>query len=106
MDWVYYIFLLLVLVCGLVLNLFTLPGNWLMLLALVGFDWVTGWRHFHWAWLVGLFVIAVVAEVLEFLASGKGAKQAGGTLWGTVGALLGALIGGLFLTGLVPIPVV
>jgi uncharacterized protein len=106
MDWLLYILLLLILLTGVALNLFTLPGNWVMFLAVILFDWATRWRHIHWAWLAVLLVIALVAEVLEFSASGKGVKQLGGTIWGTVGALLGALLGGIFLTGLIPVPVI
>ena len=106
MDWLLYLVLLLILLTGVALNLFTLPGNWLMFIAVVLYDWATRWRHIHWAWLLILFAIAAVAEVIEFSASGKGVKQLGGTIWGTVGALLGALVGGIFLTGLIPVPVV
>jgi uncharacterized protein YqgC (DUF456 family) len=106
LEWVYYVLLALVLVTGLVLNLFGLPGNWLMLLAVVAYTWVTGWqRYVHWASLVVLLAIAVAGEVVEFIAAGAGAKKAGGTVWGVIGGLLGGLIGGLFLTGLVPIPI-
>jgi uncharacterized protein len=106
MDWLLYILLLLILLTGVALNLFTLPGNWVMFLAVILYDWATRWRHIHWAWLAVLLVIALVAEVVEFSASGKGVKQLGGTIWGTVGALFGALLGGIFLTGLIPVPVI
>jgi uncharacterized protein YqgC (DUF456 family) len=106
MDWLLYTLLLLILLTGVALNLFTLPGNWIMFLALVLYDWATGWRHIHWAWLAVLLVIALAAEVIEFTSAGKGAKQLGGTIWGTVGALLGALVGAIFLTGLIPVPVI
>jgi uncharacterized protein len=106
MDWLLYILLLLFLLTGVALNLFTLPGNWIMFLAVVLYDWATRWRHIHWAWLAVLLVIALAAEVIEFTAAGKGVKQLGGTIWGTVGALLGALLGAIFLTGLIPVPII
>src|SRR5687768_2501881 len=105
-DWLYFVLLALVLITGLLLNLFALPGNWLMLLAMVGYTWVTGWqRYVSWVSLVVLLVVAIVGEVVEFLAAGAGAKKAGGTIWGTIGALVGGLVGGFALTGLVPIPI-
>ena len=107
LDWLYFVLLATVLITGLVLNLFGLPGNWLMLLAMVGYTWVTGWqRYVSWVSLVVLLVVAVIGEVVEFVAAGAGAKKAGGTLWGTIGALLGGLVGGFALTGLVPIPII
>ena len=107
LDWLYYVLLACVLLTGLLLNLFGLPGNWLMLLAAAGYTWLTWDRGYvHWVSLVVLLVVAVAGEVVEFFAAGAGAKKAGGTIWGTIGALLGGLIGGFFLTGLVPIPII
>jgi uncharacterized protein YqgC (DUF456 family) len=106
MEWLYYVILVAVLLSGVLLNVFSLPGNWLMLLATLAYAWATGWRHVGGAWLVVLLVVAAAAEVVEFMAAGKGAKKVGGSIWGTIGALLGGLLGGIFLTALVPVPVV
>jgi hypothetical protein len=77
-DWLYYVLLALVLLTGLLLNLFGLPGNWLMLLAVAGYAWLTGWRYVGWISLVVLLVVAVAAEVVEFFAAGAGAKRRAG----------------------------
>ena len=106
LDWLYYVLLAVVLLAGLLLNLFGLPGIWLMLVALVGYAWLTGWHYVGWVSLVVLLAVAIAAEVVEFFAAGAGAKKAGGTVWGTIGALLGGLLGGFLLTGLVPIPII
>ena len=106
MDWVYYIALAVLLICGLVLNVLTLPGNWLMLLAMVGYAWMTTWnKHVGWWPLVALLALATLGEVVEFFAAGTAASKLGGSRWGTVGAILGGLLGGIFLTALIPIPV-
>ena len=106
LDWLYYLILLLVLLTGLLLNVLSLPGNWVMLLAVVLYGWVTEWAYVGWVWIVVFLVIALAAEVVEFYAGGAGAKKAGGGVWGTVGALAGAVIGGIFLTGLILVPVI
>lgn len=106
MVWAYYAILVVLLLCGIGLNVLTLPGNWLMLLAALGYGWLTGWRYVGLWWLVAFLVVAAVAEVVEFAAAGKAAAKFGGSRWGSVGAIVGGLIGGLFLTGLLPIPVV
>ncbi|CAA9384396.1 MAG: hypothetical protein AVDCRST_MAG64-845 [uncultured Phycisphaerae bacterium] len=107
MEWVYYATLAVILLCGLLLNVLTLPGNWLMLLALVGYAWLTGFNtHVGWAPLIALLVLAALGEVVEFFAAGTAASKLGGSRWGTVGAILGGLLGGIFLTALIPIPVV
>jgi uncharacterized protein YqgC (DUF456 family) len=105
-DWLYYVLLAVVLLTGLLLNLFSLPGNWLMLLAVTAYAWLTGWRYVGLIWLVVLLVVAIAGEVVEFFAAGAGAKKAGGTLWGVIGALLGGVVGSFLLTGLVPIPII
>jgi uncharacterized protein YqgC (DUF456 family) len=56
--------------------------------------------------LVAVLVIAVVAEVLEFFAGTAGARRAGASRRGMIGAVVGALVGGIFLTALLPIPIV
>lgn len=105
MDWLYYAILAAVLLCGLALNVLTLPGNWLMLLAAVGYAALTHWTHVGWKTLVALLVLAVVAEVVEFAAAGRAASVAGGSIWGTIGAIIGGIAGAILLTPLIPIPV-
>ena len=106
MEWVYYATLAVILLCGLLLNVLTLPGNWLMLLALVGYAWLTGFNtHVGWAPLIALLVLATLGEIVEFFAAGSAASKLGGSRWGTVGAILGGLLGGIFLT-FIPIPVI
>ena len=106
MDWVYYIFLFLLLLTGLLLNVLTLPGLWLMALSLGAYAWVTGWNV-----LVGLpsmitmIVLAAIAEVIEFVAAGAGAKAAGASAWGMLGALVGGILGAIFLS-FIPVPIV
>ena len=106
MDWVYYLLLIALLVTGLFVNLLGLPGLWMMLASAAGYAWVTGWdRHVGWPSLAVLLVLAVIAEGVEFLAGSAGAKKAGGSKRGMIGAIVGGLLGGFFLTFLVPIPI-
>lgn len=109
MDWmhlVYYVALIALLFTGLFVNLLGLPGLWLMLASVAGYAVVTGWnRYVGWASLVTLLVLALLAEVVEFLAGSAGAKKAGGSKRGMIGAIVGGLLGGFFLT-FIPIPIV
>jgi len=105
MPWVYYAILVLFLLAGLGLTVVTLPGNWLALVATLAYAWLTDWKHVGWVWLVVLLALATAGEIVELLAAGRAVKKVGGSRWGSVGALLGAVLGGLFLTFLVPIPV-
>lgn len=107
MDWphlVYYLVLVAVLICGLLINVFGLPGLWLMLAGVGGYAWVTDLRYIGYAWLGTLLGLTLVAEALEFLAAGAGAKQAGGSKRGMVGAIIGGLLGGLIFS--IPVPII
>jgi uncharacterized protein YqgC (DUF456 family) len=90
-----------------------LPGTWLM----AGLAGLFAW----WQWdpargsadqflgvpvLVTLLALAVVGEIVEFAAGAAGAKRAGASGWGAIGALIGAIVGGLTATLAIPIPVV
>lgn len=105
MEWLYYAILVIVMLGGLVLNVLTLPGNWLMLLATFLYGWLTGWVYVGAVTLIVLLVLASLGELVEFLAAGRAASKVGGSRWGTVGAILGGLIGAILLTGLIPIPI-
>ncbi|WP_310821141.1 DUF456 domain-containing protein [Stratiformator vulcanicus] len=94
-----------------VLNVFMLPGNW-MVAGLSGL-WVWGMpvetygRGFGW-WAVGVLVgLAVVGEVVEAAAGAAGARKAGSSkraaALSLVGAGIGSIVGAIF--G-VPIPVI
>lgn len=90
----------------LALTLVTLPGNWLMLAVTAGVAW--------WQWDNGMFsvwtlivvlVLAVIAELIEFLASTVGVKKSGGTRWSGVASLIGGVVGAIIGTFAIPIPV-
>ena len=106
LHWLYYLLLLLFLVCGLAINIFTLPGNWLMLLAVAAYAWATEKSHYVGLITLGiLLILAIIGEFVETFAAGRGVKKQGGSRWGSVGALVGGILGGILLTGLIPIPV-
>ncbi|NIL98948.1 MAG: DUF456 family protein [Planctomycetales bacterium] len=104
------ILLVLLLIALWTLNIFGVPGNWLVLLATVVYAylvpdaWVVdvGWLA------IGVMVcLALLGEAIELLASAVGVHRYGGTRRGAVLALVGALVGsvtGLFLG--VPVPIV
>jgi uncharacterized protein YqgC (DUF456 family) len=110
MEIVWAILLVLVVILLWSLNIVGLPGNWLVVAAaaiyalLVPEEWRTdvGW----WS-VAALGGLAVVGEIIEFLAGAMGASKAGGSRRGAVLALLGSLGGGLLgiFVG-VPIPIV
>lgn len=103
--WVYYLTLIVIMLSGLVLNLLTLPGIWLLTLGVMLYAWATGFGHYvGWGTLITLVIIGLIAELIEFIAGGAGAKKAGGTRWGAWGAVAGSLLGAILGGILIPIP--
>jgi uncharacterized protein YqgC (DUF456 family) len=104
MPWLWYVLLLVVQTIGLFFTILGLPGLWLMVAALAGYAWVTGFNRFvGWPGLVTVLVLALIAEVLEFVAGSAGAKRAGASRRGMMGAVIGALIGGFVFS--IPVPI-
>jgi len=93
-----------------VLTLLGMPGNWLMVAAVVVYVLLMPAASpvaVGWGVVVGLIVLAGLGELMEFLAGAAGASRAGASRRGVLLALVGSLVGavvGLFV-GL-PIPIV
>lgn len=103
-------FLLSALFIGWLLTLFSLPGNWLAVIALALFaglmpgaaEWGISWTV-----VVAALIVAVVGEVIELAAGAMGAARYGGSKRGAVLAVIGSMIGAVLGASLgVPIPIV
>jgi hypothetical protein len=107
MVWLWVVLLIVVIAAGWVLTLLGLPGTWLIVAGAAGYVALgpeAGVVALGWTTVVALLVMAVVGEVLEFLAGALGAAQGGGSkrsaglallmsaIFGVVGLLVGAPI--------------
>ncbi|MFP4144389.1 MAG: DUF456 family protein [Phycisphaeraceae bacterium] len=114
------VLLLLVNAGGVALVALQMPGTWLMLLCTAI---VAGWRADWWmgydGWgamlaagpitlwtLLFLLGLAVLGEIIEFIAGAAGAAKAGGSKRGAAGAIIGGIVGAILGTAAIPIPVV
>ncbi|MHC4623272.1 MAG: DUF456 domain-containing protein [Planctomycetota bacterium] len=92
-------------VVWLVLVLFGLPGNWLIVISTCVFAW---WRADDGVLsiytLVAITVLAVLGELIEFLGGASGARKAGASWRGSIGAIIGAIGGAIIGTFTVPVP--
>jgi uncharacterized protein len=103
----YYILLLLLMLTGLFLNILGLPGLWLIVISYVGYALMTGWDvYVGWPSVVVIVLLALGAELVEFLAGAAGSAAAGGRKRGMLGAIVGGIVGGIVGTGVIPIPIV
>jgi uncharacterized protein YqgC (DUF456 family) len=93
-----------------VMTLIGLPGNWIMVPVAMGFDWLMAddsTLRITWPLIIGLLVLAMIGEGLEFLAGAAGVAKKGGSKLSAILALVGSGIGGIggAIVGL-PIPIV
>lgn len=88
----------------LILNLFSLPGNWLIVITTSLFAW--------WQWenkvfsiytIITIAVLALAGEIAEFLAGAGGAKRAGAGWPGATAAIFGAILGAIIGTFVIPL---
>jgi uncharacterized protein len=95
--------LVLVLAVSMVLIVLGLPGLWIMIASAITYNIVVPNRPMSWLSVVGICVLGVVAEALDFGLAGKYARKYGGSrkaAWGAIiGGMIGAFIG-------VPVPIV
>jgi len=88
----------------LVLVFFALPGNWLIVISTALFAW---WRAddatFSIYTLVAITLLAVLGEIVEFLGGMGGAKKAGASWLGSIGAIAGAIVGAVIGTFVIPV---
>jgi uncharacterized protein YqgC (DUF456 family) len=96
------ILLLLALFFGLALIPFGLPGLWVMVGAALLYSWVEPGR-LGVPTLLGITGLAIIAEILEFLAAGRYAKKYGGSRRAAWGAIIGGIVGAI--VG-VPVPII
>jgi uncharacterized protein YqgC (DUF456 family) len=108
----YYLWALLLVVgsgLGWLLNLVALPGNWLIVGGAALFAWLLpeeAGRGVKWETVIGLLVLAVIGEIIEFVAGAAGAAKQGASRRAVALAMVGAVAGSI--TGLAvgaPIPI-
>ena len=92
-----------VLILSLALIALGLPGLWIMVASAVAYNIVVPGDHISWFSLLGIGVLALVAELLEFSLSGKYARKYGGSRRAGWGAIIGGIVGAFM--G-VPVPII
>ena len=89
------------------LVVFSLPGNWLMVATVVAFNYYEKSAHvYSGATVIVIIVLALLAEVIEFVAGMGGAKKAGASFLGATAAVVGAILGAIVGTMLIPVPII
>ncbi|MDQ7065488.1 MAG: DUF456 domain-containing protein [candidate division KSB1 bacterium] len=93
----------LVLVSGVIMILFGLPGTFVIAGTALVYGWLTDFAVIHGSDVLILFGIAVAGEVIEFLLGAFTAKRFGGSNWAMAGAIIGGFLGAVWATGFLPV---
>lgn len=76
-------------------NFYGLPGNFSIVLSTLIYALATGFNHFSLSFLLLVFAVFLLFELLEFLLIFLTARKFGSSKWGISGAILGGIIGAL-----------
>ncbi len=95
--------LTLAMIAGLYLIIFGLPGTWIILgLAIIAAA-ITGFHKITWVIILILIGLALLAELIEFLAGYLGARAKGASRWASLSAIVFSFIGAILLSGFPPV---
>ncbi len=79
-----------------------IPGSSLILVAILIWGFIQGFNAVSWALGVAI-VVLLISVGIDFLATYWGAKQAGASKWGQIGAIIGLVLGILGLLPALPV---
>ncbi len=101
--------LLLINAAGVVLTALQMPGNWVIVAAVAAFAWYR-WQAESLSYgpttLITILSLALLGELVEFLAGALGSKAVGGSKRGAAISIVTALAGAVLGTFLIPVPIV
>jgi uncharacterized protein len=108
MDYVWAVLLVLCLLVGWCLTLFSMPGNWVMVAAAALYAWLGPVESqtvmaLSWWVVLTLLGLAGLGELAELGAGALGAKKTGGSKRGAVLAIVGSFVGSI-VGGIVGLP--
>lgn len=92
-----------VMIAGIVVIPFGIPGTFLILTSAFVYGWVTAFSEVTWSLLGILFLIALLAEVLEFFIGAATTGKYGGSKQAMFGAIVGSIMGAIWGTPLLPL---
>ncbi len=93
LEIIVYIFLGILSIAGVILTILTLPGIWLVYIAVFILAWMGSFEIITPLILVILFVLSVFSTIADNIVMAMGAKKLGGSNWGMLGAILGGIVG-------------
>lgn len=94
MDTAAYLLALTIMAFGVICAILpVVPGPPVVWLGAVFYGWQTQWQGIGWVALTVLFAVSLVGSTSDWWLSALLLKQAGGSLWATLGSFVGGIIG-------------
>ncbi len=76
-------------------NFFGIPGNVLIALGSLFYAVTTGFHQFSLGFVLTIFGVMILFEMLEFILISVSAQRYGSSKWGVVGAIIGGILGAI-----------
>lgn len=97
------IFFWLVMIAGIVIIPFGIPGTFVIVANTLVYGWLTDFSEVTGKLIGILLLIAIAIEVLEFFIGAAATGKFGGSKQAMFGAIIGSFFGAVFGTGIVPL---
>ena len=85
----------LILLAGVAVIPFNIPGTFVIVGDALVYGALTGFSKYSWTFVLILLVLAVLVEVIEGILGAAAAKWFGGSKYGMAGAIVGGMIGAM-----------
>jgi uncharacterized protein YqgC (DUF456 family) len=92
---------LVIIIASMISNFFGIPGNLLILFNSVVYAVITNFESISFAFIITLFFVVLLVEVIEYVLIIVSARRYGASKWGITGSIVGGIggaISGAFVT--------
>lgn len=89
---------ILILFIGIFSIIFGFPGTVIILIDVVVYSLITGFKTIGWKILIVLIILSILAETIDFMLGSVGAKKFGSSKKGIIASLIGAIAGAILMT--------
>jgi uncharacterized protein YqgC (DUF456 family) len=89
---------ILILIAGVFSTIFGFPGTFIVLLDVIAYSSITGFKRIGFTIILALVIISLVAEAADFFLGLKGAKKYVPTKKGVIASLAGGSVGAILMT--------
>lgn len=100
MDYLYVILFIVFMILGVLLQIISLPGNWVAIALLIIWKFIgpaSSADNLTWTFIIILAAMAAAGELMEWFIQLKIGKKLGSTTKGNIGGIIGSIVGAILL---------